>query len=207
MTKKEQNVQDLVFESSKSAVDYLQVLYSIDGFESAKDEFKLVKKTINKLRKQRDKQNDTTKQHTFERNSLNSEVKNEIKNVKQIRELRNMENSEVKELKQKRSDLQKQIRAIKDDNEESQNKRKELLKLQEQIHKRVQHVAQDAQSSHEEMIKKNQLVDELRSKAESAHKQLRESKKIADNLHKVLVVFLERRNELADIINALEEGE
>ena len=43
MTKKEQNVQDLVFESSKSAVDYLQVLYSIDGFESAKDEFKLVK--------------------------------------------------------------------------------------------------------------------------------------------------------------------
>ena len=207
MTKKEQNVQDLVFESSKSAVDYLQVLYSIDGFESAKDEFKLVKKTINKLRKQRDKQNDTTKQHTFERNSLNSEVKNEIKNVKQIRELRNMENSEVKELKQKRSDLQKQIRAIKDDNEESQNKRKELLKLQEQIHKRVQHVAQDAQSSHEEMIKKNQLVDELKSRAENAHKNLRGSKKIADNFHKILVVFLERRNELADIINALEEEE
>ena len=205
MTKQEQNVQDLVFELSKSAVDYLQVLYSIDGFESAKDEFKLVKRTINKLRKQRDKQNDITKQHTFERNSLNSEVKNEIKNVKQIRELRNMENSEVKELKQKRSDLQKQIRAIKDDNEESQNKRKELLKLQEQTHKRVQHMAQDAQSSHEEMIKKNQLVDELRSKAESAHKQLRESKKIADNLHKVLVVFLERRNELADIINTSEE--
>mgnify|MGYP001284078942 CR=1 FL=1 len=79
------------------------------------------------------------------------------------------------------------------------------MKLQDKTHKRVQQVALDAQSSHEEMIKKNQLVDELRSKAESAHKQLRESKKIADNLHKVLVVFLERRNELADIINASEE--
>ena len=205
MTKQEQNVQDLVFESSKSAVDYLQILYSIDGFESAKDEFKLVNRSINKLRKQRDKQNEITKQHTVERNALNSEVKNEINNFKQIRNLRNMENSEVKELKLKRSNLQKQIQDIKDDNEESQNKRKELLKLQDKTHKRVQQAAQDAQSSHEEMIKKNQLVDELRSKAQSAHKQLRESKKIADNLHKVLVVFLERRNELADIINASEE--
>lgn len=207
MDKQEQNIQDLVYDPSKSAVDYMQILYSIDGFESAKDEFKLVNRSINKLRKQRDKQNEITKQHTVERNALNSEVKNEIKNVKQIRELRNMENSEVKELKQKRSDLQKQIRAIKDDNEESQDKRKELLKLQEQTHKRVQQVAQDAQSSHDEMIKKNQLVNELRSKAESAHKQLRKSKKIADKFHNILVVFFKRRNELADIINALEEEE
>ena len=40
---------------------------------------------------------------------------------------------------------------------------RENSELQEQTHK-GQHVAQDAQSSHEEMIKKNQLVDELQKK-------------------------------------------
>ena len=205
MAKQEQITQDLVFDSSKSILDYLEIMHNVNGFESAKGELKLVKRSINKLRKKRDKQNEITKQFTTERNAFNIEVKNEIKNLRQIRDLRNIENSDVKEFKQKRNDLQKQIRAIKGDDEESQNKRKKLMKLHEQTHKRVQSAAQDAQSSHEEMIKKNQLVDELRGRAETAHRKLRESKKIADNFHKILVVFLERKNELADILNASEE--
>jgi len=130
MAKQEQITQDLVFDSSKSILDYLEIMHNVNGFESAKVELKLVKKSINKLRKKRDKQNEISKQFTTERNALNIEVKNEIKNLRQIRELRNIENSDVKEFKQKRNDLQKQIRAIKGDDEESQNKRKKLLKLQ-----------------------------------------------------------------------------
>ncbi|MFL2961844.1 MAG: hypothetical protein ACJZ2K_02550 [Candidatus Poseidoniaceae archaeon] len=197
---------ELVFDPSKSVFDYLDMMYDCSNFESARSEYKFVKKGINKLRKKRDRQNETTKHYTVERNRLNEEVRAKINEVRKLISLRNLENLQVKKLKKKRDNLTNEMSIMKANPPLfNQKKWDELVESHQESHKEVQNAAQDAQSSHEEVVKKNQLIDELRSGAESSHKQLKGSKKKADNFHNILVVFLERKNELADKINASEE--
>ena len=182
---------------------------------SLQKEFFDIKKAAKKLRTLRDKQNNQTKMLTGKRNELNLTSKEIKDKIKQLVQLRNLENEEVKNLKKVRSDIELRIKDIKnrlaqDTLQENENLLKEdlskVVKEHSEIHSQVQERAKDAQLSHENIQKKASEQNKVHSSAQNCHNSMKSSKKVADKIHKVFIQFINRQNELVELLNE-QKGE
>lgn len=162
-------------------------------------------------RKARNKQNNTTKELTSKRNQLNKEVKKAIATVKELRKERDGHNQSVRELKKARKACSEKVKETKREmntNPSPQSKKayEASIKSQTEAHERLKEEAILAQSKHDEMIAMNNEAQELRKKAERAHKGLRQSKKEADKLHVDYIVALRCMFSCQDMLRTLEQN-
>ena len=196
----EENYKQLFSNSSKK----------LEWVDSLQNEFLGVKKAVKKLRTLRDKQNDQTKRLTSKRNEQNVISKEIREKIKQLVQLRNLENEEVKNLKKERKEKEKRIKDIKDrlaqdpllENKKSLEKDlSKVIKEHSEIHSQVQERAKDAQLSHENIQKKSSEQNKAHTSAQNCHNSMKSSKKAADKIHKIFIQFINRQNELVELLN------
>ena len=77
------------------------------------------------------------------------------------------------------------------------------MAAQEAAHEEVTAAAQAAQEAHDLMLQWNKEVDRQRDKAESAHRELRKSKKEADRAHHLYIVSLRCLHSIQDMLRAM----
>ena len=82
-----------------------------------------------------------------------------------------------------------------------------LIKKQNDIHELVQNAAKDAQSTHEQAMLLEEKIQKMKVDANQMHKKSKSTKSISDDYHKIFILFIERKNELVDIVNKIQENE
>lgn len=162
-------------------------------------------------RKARNKQNNTTKDLTSVRNQLNKEVKKTIAMVKELRKERDGYNQSVRDLKKARKACSEKVKETKREMNTNPSPRAKKayeasIKSQTEAHERLKEEATLAQSKHDEMLERNKEAEELRKKAERAHKGLRQSKKEADKHHMEYMVALRCMFSCQDMLRTLEQN-
>jgi uncharacterized coiled-coil DUF342 family protein len=187
----------------------------LEWVDSLQNEFLGVKKAVSKLRTLRNKQNGQTKMLTNKRNELNIISKEIREKVNQLVQLRNLENEEVKNLKKVRKEKELRIKDIKDRLaqdpllEDKNSLKKDLSKVvkeHSEIHSQVQERAKDAQLSHENIQKNASEQNKTHTSAQNCHNSMKSSKKAADKIHNIFIQFMNRQNELVELLNK-HEGE
>ena len=171
-----------------------------------------------RFRKERDVQNNSTKEYISGRNMLNLKVKQLISEVKELKEIRDSHNLEVRKAKEIRSVADEDVRRIKklleqnerDETEEKGNsgdsiseQLQKVCEVQQKAHDEVGSSSTQAQIAHNKMMEVNNRVNELRNEASSHHRNLRSSKKEADRLHRKWLIALRCKNSSKEIVRAM----
>jgi uncharacterized coiled-coil DUF342 family protein len=191
-------------DESKNIEENYTELFKKPNWDSIQSEFVDVKRAITKLRTLRDKQNEQTKIFIQKRNEGNENSKPLRAKVKQLIQLRNLENNEVKQLKKTREDLNLRIKEIKNRLNEDRSLGEVLPGLQKEqteIHSQVQERAKDAQLSHENILKTKTELEKALSNSRNYHLSRKKSMKMADVIHSIFVQFMNRKNELTELLN------
>ncbi|MAR94520.1 MAG: hypothetical protein CMA45_05560 [Euryarchaeota archaeon] len=203
----------LKFDENITIRQYFSLLFSDLEINSELEEFEHIQRAINKVKRKRDQKNELVKKYVKERNDLNKKTRDAIKLSRDLRELRQIENAEVKKLKQKRTDVVADTKKLKQDlinSNESKELEKQLaalIKKQNDIHELVQNAAKDAQSTHEQAMLLEEKIQKMKVDANQMHKKSKSTKSISDDYHKIFILFIERKNELVDIVNKIQENE
>ena len=203
----------LKFDENITILQYFSLLFSDLEINSESEEFEHIQRAINKVKRKRDQKNELVKKYVNERNELNKKTRDAMKLSRDLRELRQIENGEVKKLKQKRTDVGADIKKLKQDiinsseAEELGTPLAALVKKQNEIHERVQNAAKDAQSTHEQAMLLEEKIQKMKLDANQMHKKSKRTKSISDDYHKIFILFIERKNELVDIVNKIQENE
>ncbi len=198
---KEKPISELYFE-----------LFGSEEWGTLNQEYLSVRRAVNEIKRKRDKLNNRTKKSASRRNEKNTEVSSLKKKISQIKQLRDQENATVKNLKFERSQLQKALKETKQkikNGDTSNNFLNEslekLIKDHNTMHELVVLAVNDAQATHDEMLKLGDLMSEKRKIGQSHHEEMREIKKQSDLYHHLFIRFLDHQFELEKFIKQEEE--
>ena len=187
-------------------------IFGEQKWDSLSDEYYSVRKAVMKIKRKRDKLNNKNKKSVKKRNENNIKVSKLKEKVKQIKEIRNSENESVKKLKKERLDLQKSLNDIREKvknnvgEDEVLNARLEkIINQHNDKHNQVILAVNDAQASHEEMVKLGDIMTEKRNLAQTHHEDAKNIKKQSDLYHHLFIRFLDYQNELQKFIRYEEE--
>ncbi len=186
--------------------------------EHLEEKLKITKRAANNSRKERERANANTKKHTTERNKLNGEVKELVKDVKSFKAERDKNNNLVREKKIIRKELSEKLKSTKTNftklSEEDKLRilrlkskkqiledtlKAETLSLEDQI------LAKDELDDIEKIIKRinkfGHLYEDAFRHQELAHNEVQEAATLAQKAHEDMLEInteIDEKRELAE---------
>ncbi|OPY24074.1 MAG: Phosphoserine phosphatase [Methanobacterium sp. PtaU1.Bin242] len=179
-----------------------------------------LEKALN-YRNQRDEINQEVKKYKKLRDESNQELKkmewasgrrdivkiqDEIKKLDKTIETKVLDIRKENELVKKVTDLQKKLQTMKED-EQTKKEALELKELSESYHTKVVELSDQAQETHEQMLKYFQKIDEIRAKADEAHNNFISTREKASQKHEEVKAVLKEirgKNKGLDKVKAKE---
>ena len=149
------------------------------------------------------------------RNSINLEVAEKIKVVKDLKKKRNEHNKLAKELGKKRKliddELKKARKSLRSSHNQSGNPYpkivKELEKKQNAAHQVAMDEVEKSDKKHTEMVSKSEEIDRLRNDANNTHQKAHRIKEMSDSFHSQYVEKLVRKIFTDQILRSLERDD
>ncbi len=188
--------------------------------EHLEEKLKITKRAANNSRKERERANANTKMHTTERNKLNGEVKELVKDVKSFKAERDKNNNLVREKKIIRKEMSEKLKSTKaiswtSENREENKLRILRLKSKKQILEDTlkaetfsledQIMAKDELDDIEKIIKRinkfGHLYEDAFRHQELAHNEVQEAATLAQKAHEDMLEInteIDKKRELAE---------
>jgi uncharacterized coiled-coil DUF342 family protein len=188
--------------------------------EHLEEKLKITKRAANNSRKERDIANSNTKKHTTERNKLNGEVKELVKNVKSFKAERDKNNNLVREKKIIRKEMSEKLKSTKTTDWTSENREENKLRILRLKSKKQiledtlkaetfsledQIMAKDELDDIEKIIKRinkfGHLYEDAFRHQELAHNEVQEAATLAQKAHEDMLEInteIDKKRELAE---------
>jgi len=164
-----------------------------------------VNKEVKKYKKLRDESNQELKKMEWSSGRRDIQrVQDEIKKIDKTIETQVLDIRKENELVKQVTDLQKKLQTMTED-EETRDEAIKLKELSESYHARVVELSDQAQETHEQMIKYFEKIDDIRVKADEAHAEFMKIRKNASQKHeevKTLLKEIKAKNKALDKVKA-----
>ena len=188
--------------------------------EHLEEKLKITKRAANNSRKERDIANSNTKKHTTERNKLNGEVRELVKDVKSFKAERDENNNLVREKKIIRKEMSEKLKSTKTTDWTSENREENKLRILRLKSKKQiledtlkaetfsledQIMAKDELDDIEKIIKRinkfGHLYEDAFRHQELAHNEVQEAATLAQKAHEDMLEInteIDKKRELAE---------
>ena len=188
--------------------------------EHLEEKLKITKRAANNSRKERDIANSNTKKHTTERNKLNGEVRELVKDVKSFKAERDKNNNLVREKKIIRKEMSEKLKSTKTTDWTSENREENKLRILRLKSKKQiledtlkaetfsledQIMAKDELDDIEKIIKRinkfGHLYEDAFRHQELAHNEVQEAATLAQKAHEDMLEInteIDKKRELAE---------
>lgn len=178
---------------------------NLDKALNYRNERDQVNKEVKKYKKLRDEANQELKKMEWSSGKRDIQrVQDEIKKIDKVIETQVLDIRKENELVKQVSELQKQLKPMKE-NEETREEAVKLKELSESYHARVVELSDQAQETHEQMIKYFEKIDDIRVKADEAHAEFMKIRENASQKHeevKTLLKEIKAKNKALDKVKA-----
>ena len=178
---------------------------NLDKALNYRNERDQVNKEVKKYKKLRDEANQELKKMEWSSGRRDIQrVQDEIKKIDKTIETQVLDIRKENELVKQVTELQKQLQSMKE-NEETREEAVKLKELSESYHARVVELSDQAQETHEQMIKYFEKIDDIRVKADEAHAEFMKIRENASQKHeevKTLLKEIKAKNKALDKVKA-----
>ncbi len=178
---------------------------NLDKALNYRNERDQVNKEVKKYKKLRDESNQELKKMEWSSGRRDIQrVQDEIKKIDKTIETNVLDIRKENELVKQVTELQKQLQSMKE-NEETREEAIKLKELSESYHARVVELSDQAQETHEQMIKYFEKIDDIRVKADEAHAEFMKIRENASQKHegvKILLKEIKAKNKALDKVKA-----
>ena len=164
-----------------------------------------VNKEVKKYKKLRDEANHELKKMEWSsgRRDINR-IQDEIKKIDKTIETTVLDIRKENEMVKQVTELQKKLQTMQED-EETRDEAIKLKELSESYHATVVELSDQAQETHEQMIKYFQKIDDIRAKADEAHAEFMKIRENASQKHELVKTILKEikgKNKALDKVKA-----
>ncbi len=164
-----------------------------------------VNKEVKKYKKLRDEANQELKKMEWSSGRRDIQrIQDEIKKLDKTIETKVLDIRKENELVKQVTDLQKKLQTMTED-EETRDEAIKLKELSESYHARVVELSDQAQETHEQMIKYFERIDDIRVKADEAHAEFIKIRENASQKHeevKKVLKEIKAKNKALDKVKA-----
>ncbi len=178
---------------------------NLDKALNYRNERDQVNKEVKKYKKLRDEANQELKKMEYSSGRRDIQrIQDEIKKIDKTIETKVLDIRKENELVKQVTDLQKKLQTMKED-EETREEAIKLKELSESYHARVVELSDQAQETHEQMIKYFEKIDGIRVKADDAHAEFMKIRENASQKHeevKTVLKEIKAKNKALDKVKA-----
>ena len=178
---------------------------NLDKALNYRNERDQVNKEVKKYKKLRDEANHELKKMEWSsgRRDINR-IQDEIKKIDKTIETTVLDIRKENEMVKQVTELQKKLQTMQED-EETRDEAIKLKELSESYHATVVELSDQAQETHEQMIKYFQKIDDIRAKADEAHAEFMKIRENASQKHELVKTILKEikgKNKALDKVKA-----